>query len=218
MSARLVVMVSGSGTNLQALLDACAAGELAAHVVAVVSNRRAAFGLERARRAGVEDVYFPLKPYRETGRSRDVYDRDLGRLVAGYRPDLIVMAGWMHITGRAFLDQFDARQIINLHPALPGAFPGLNGIERSFTAFRAGDAQAVGCMVHYVIPEVDAGEVIATRVVPVLPADTNASTRPSFMRREPTTIEDCGLRRMAWAGASCMSMLSGAWTSSNCSR
>ena len=172
MSGRLVVLVSGSGTNLQALLDACAAGALAAQVVAVVSNRREAYGLARARRAGVEAVYFPLQPYRDSGRSRADYDRDLGRLIAGYRPDLVVMAGWMHISGPAFLAQFGPRQIINLHPALPGAFPGLNGLARSFHAFRAGEVGAVGCMVHYVIPEVDAGEVVATREVAVLPTDT----------------------------------------------
>ena len=88
-------MISGSGTNLQALIDAVAAGTLPAQIVAVVSNRKAAYGLERAKSAGIETVYFPLKPYKDAGKDRAEYDADLAEKVADFQPDLIVLAGWM---------------------------------------------------------------------------------------------------------------------------
>jgi formyltetrahydrofolate-dependent phosphoribosylglycinamide formyltransferase len=168
---RLVVMVSGSGSNLQAILDAIQAGELAAEVVLVVSNHKEAYALERAHRAGVPTLYFPLKPYRERGQDRAQYDADLADQISAHRPDLIVLAGWMHVLSPAFLDRFP-RQVINLHPALPGMFPGTEGIHRSFEAFQRGKISHGGCMVHYVIPEVDAGEVIQQAVVPIHPGDT----------------------------------------------
>ncbi len=169
--ARLVVLISGSGTNLQAILDACAEGRLPAEVVLVVSNRKAAYGLVRAEWAGVPTLYFPLKPYRDAGLSREQYDADLAERVAAYKPDLIVLAGWMHILSPAFLDRFPNR-VINLHPALPGMFPGTHAIERAFEAFRRGEITHSGCMVHYAIPEVDAGPVIVQAEVPIYDTDT----------------------------------------------
>ncbi len=169
--ARLVVLISGSGTNLQAILDACAEGRLPAEVVLVVSNRKAAYGLVRAERAGVPTLYFPLKPYRDAGLSREQYDADLAERVAAYKPDLIVLAGWMHILSPAFLDRFPNR-VINLHPALPGMFPGTHAIERAFEAFRRGEITHSGCMVHYAVPEVDAGPVIVQAEVPIYDTDT----------------------------------------------
>ncbi|MBZ0297279.1 MAG: phosphoribosylglycinamide formyltransferase [Anaerolineae bacterium] len=168
---RLIVMISGNGTNLQALLDAQAAGKLKAEVVLVVSNRQKAFGLERARQAGVETLYFPLKPYTSAGQTREMYDSDLAMRLLDYQPDLIVLAGWMHILSPAFLDCFP-NKVINLHPALYGTFPGANAIERAYEAYQQGEIQHSGCMVHYVIPEVDAGEVIDQEVVPIQPEDT----------------------------------------------
>lgn len=171
MAARLAVFISGSGTNLQAILDASTAGSLNAEVVLVVSNRKAAYGLVWAEQANVPTLYFPLKPYTDSGRTREAYDRDLAERVLPYQPDLIVLAGWMHVLSRAFLDCFPNR-VINLHPALPGLFPGTEAIRRSFEAFRRGEVEHGGCMVHYVIPEVDAGAVIAQSIVPILPDDT----------------------------------------------
>lgn len=173
MRARLAVFISGSGTNLQAILDAIAAGQLEAEVVLVVSNRKAAFGLVRAERAGVPTLYFPLKPYSEAGLSRETYDAELGDRVSAYHPDLIVLAGWMHIFSPAFLDQFP-RRVINLHPALPGTFAGTGAIRRAYEAYQRGEITASGCMVHSVVPEVDAGPVIAQAAVPFEPGDTLA--------------------------------------------
>lgn len=170
--ARLVVLISGTGTNLQAILDACAGGDLPARVVAVVSNRRDAYGLERARRHGVPALYHPFAPYRAAGRDRREYDADLADLVARYAPDWVVLAGWMHVLSMAFLSRFPNR-VINLHPALPGAFPGVNAIARAFEAYRRGAIAETGVMVHLVPDEgVDCGPVIAQTTVPILPGDT----------------------------------------------
>ncbi len=171
MSCRVVVFISGSGTNLQAILDAVAQDRLAARVVMVVSNRAKAFGLTRAERAGVPTVYFPMKPYRQGGHNRQVYDADLADIVQAIRPDLVVLAGWMHILSPAFLDRFPDR-VINLHPALPGMFPGTEAIRRAYEAAQRGEITHSGCMVHYTVPEVDAGPVITQAEVPILPNDT----------------------------------------------
>jgi formyltetrahydrofolate-dependent phosphoribosylglycinamide formyltransferase len=171
MTKQLIVCISGSGTNLQAILDAVADAQLPAEVALVVSNRKAALGLARAERAGVPTLYFPLKPYTSAGRSRAEYDEDLAQRLSAYHPNLIVLAGWMHIFSPAFLRHFPGR-IVNLHPALPGASPGLHAIERAYEANRRGEIAHSGCMIHYVIPEVDAGEVVAQTIVPFAPDDT----------------------------------------------
>lgn len=168
---RLVIMISGSGTNLQAIMDAITAGRLDAEIVLVVSNRKAAYGLVRAQQAGIPQLYFPLKPYLDSGKSREAYDHDLATAIAHHRPDLIVLAGWMHILNPAFLDQFPQR-VINLHPALPGQFAGANAVERTFEAYRRGETSKGGCMVHYAIPEVDAGAVLVKGEVPIYADDT----------------------------------------------
>lgn len=171
MMARLIVFVSGSGTNLQALIDAAQAGKLPVAIALVVSNRKGAYALTRAAQAGIATLYFPLKPYLDEGRSRQAYDRALAEALMPYHPTLIVLAGWMHILSAAFLDMYPGR-VINLHPALPGMFPGTEAIRRAFEAFQRGEIRESGCMVHEVIPEVDAGALIAQRIVPFAPDDT----------------------------------------------
>lgn len=170
---RLLVLISGGGTNLQAIIDAIDAGHLTAEIVAVISNRKAAYGLQRAENAGIETLYVPLKPYRDAGKSRTDYDTDLAKTAKAYAPDLIVLAGWMHILSPAFLDQFP-QAVINLHPALPGEFAGTNAIDRAYDSAQQGEIRRSGVMVHYAIPEVDAGSVIIQAEVPILPDDTRA--------------------------------------------
>lgn len=167
---RIVALVSGSGTNLQAILDAIETGDLNAEVVLVVSNRQAAYALERAQNARVPTLYFPLKPYRDRGLDRTAYDADLAAQIREYAPDLVVLAGWMHILSPAFLDQFPNR-VINLHPALPGMFDGVNAIQRAYEAFQRGEILHSGCMVHHAIPQIDAGNVIAQTIVPIEPGE-----------------------------------------------
>ncbi|RKP10187.1 phosphoribosylglycinamide formyltransferase [Thamnocephalis sphaerospora] len=189
--ARICVLVSGNGSNLQAILDATAPGKpLAelARVTLVVSNRASAYGLERARNAGVPTRVHQLKPYRDRGvaEPRQQFDRDLADLVLANSggpsqddatattpgaPDLVVLAGWMHILSPAFLDQFPNR-VINLHPALPGEFDGVNSIGRAFDAYKAGQLTRTGVMVHCVVPEVDRGAPILLEAVPIHAEDT----------------------------------------------
>src|SRR5205085_6378965 len=119
MMNRLVVLVSGNGTNLQAILDACASGVLPAEVVGVVSNVTDAFALERARIAGVPS----LVCVKRKAQDRRAYDAELADVVAALAPDWVVLAGWMRILSSDFLARFPNR-VLNLHPALPGAFPG----------------------------------------------------------------------------------------------
>lgn len=168
MSAKLVVLISGNGSNLQAILDACAGSMLPAAVVAVISNKPNAYGLTRAQNADVPAIVFPLAE----GESRPDYDSRLAALVARYEPDYIVLAGWMRLLTANFLSAFPSR-VINLHPALPGTFPGTHAIERAYEAFQRGEITQTGIMVHLVPDEgVDNGPVVATQAVPIEPSDT----------------------------------------------
>lgn len=180
---RLVILISGSGSNLQAILDAVADGRLTAVPTLVVANRQNAYGLVRAENAGVPTAYFPFKPYREAGKSREDYDADLAELIRPYQPDLIILAGWMHILSAAFLNHFPNR-VINLHPALPGQFAGTHAIQRAHEAYQRGEITHTGCMVHLTIPEVDAGPVIAQAQVPILPGDSLADLEERMHRAE----------------------------------
>jgi len=166
--ARLVVLISGSGTNLQAILDACRRGELSAEVAAVISDQPQAYGLVWAKEAGVPAI---VKPKRKE-QTRAQYDDELAQLCRSYQPDLIILAGWMRLLTRAFLDHFPM-QVINLHPALPGAFPGTHAIQRAYEAYRRGEITHTGVMVHLVPDEgVDNGPLLAQEVVPIEPDDT----------------------------------------------
>jgi formyltetrahydrofolate-dependent phosphoribosylglycinamide formyltransferase len=169
---RLVVLASGNGSNLQAIIEACESGKLPAEVVAMISDRKAAFALERAHHHQIPTEYHPWKPYRETGRTRQEYDADLAKLVATYQPDYVVLAGWMRLLTMSFLEHY-SMQVINLHPALPGTFPGTHAIERAFEAFQAGKIEHTGVMVHFVPDEgVDDGPVITQEIVPIQTTDT----------------------------------------------
>ncbi len=180
---RLVILISGSGSNLQAILDAVADGRILAVPTLVVSNCKDAYGLVRAKNAGVPTAYFPFKPYREAGKSREAYDADLAELIRPYQPDLIILAGWMHILTAAFLDHFP-KKVINLHPALPGQFAGTHAIQRAYEAYQRGEIEHTGCMVHFTIPEVDAGPVIAQTEVPILPTDSLADLEARMHQTE----------------------------------
>lgn len=171
--SNLVVLISGDGSNLQAILDACASGALPARVVAVISNKAEAYGLERARHAAVPAIHKPKLP----SQTRPQYDSDLADLVAAYQPDWVVLAGWMRLLTSAFLNRFPNR-VVNLHPALPGAFPGTHAIERALEAYQRGEIQHTGVMVHLVPDEgVDSGPVLAQEVVPIQSEDSLESLK-----------------------------------------
>ena len=192
MTGRLVVLASGAGTNLEAILEAIAERKLDAEVAAVVINRRDALAGEKARRAGIGVSFWPLAPYltradSETeGRRR--YDADLAAEVAQASPDLVVLAGWMHLLSSTFLDRFPNR-VVNLHPALPGQFPGPSAIANAWTAYQAGQIDRTGAMVHYVPDEgVDNGPVITSVEVPIHPGDTIESLRARIQAAEHELI------------------------------
>lgn len=165
MSLRFVVLASGGGTNLQAVLDSCAAGVLNAAVVAVVSNRPESGALVRARSAGVT-----VRCVERIGtETRPDYGTRLAGAVTAHAPDVVILAGWMLVLPSTFLDTVGCR-VINLHPALPGELPGLQAIERAHAEAVLGLRTRSGVMVHEVPDEgVDDGPVLRTVEVPVDP-------------------------------------------------
>jgi len=167
-NARLVVLISGNGSNLQAMIDAIQSGIIKAEISVVISNKYDAYGLERARKAGIPVVVLP----KMKGQTREEYDAQLAQVVQHYAPDWVILAGWMRILSMNFLRHFPNR-VVNLHPALPGTFPGAHAIERAYEAFQRGEIQETGVMVHLVPDEgVDAGPVLAQTQVKILPGDT----------------------------------------------
>jgi len=183
-----VVLASGNGSNLQAVIDACADGCLSDHaeVVAVVSDRSDAYALARAANAGVPSVHIG----RHDDEARSDYDARLADVVAGFDPDLIVLAGWMRILTTSFLGWFP-EQVINLHPARPGELPGTRAIERAWQEALAGERDVTGVMVHLVPDEgVDAGPVLATEDVPILPDDTLESLEARIHAVEHRVLVD----------------------------
>jgi phosphoribosylglycinamide formyltransferase-1 len=166
---RIAVMVSGNGSNLQALLDAVRSGMVPANVVLVVSSDPEARALLRARDAGVPAIAFPYARDPALGRdeSRNAYDARLAEAVLGCEPDFVFLLGWMRILGNAFISKFPGR-IVNLHPALPGTFPGTRAIERAWDASRRGELAETGVMTHFVPDEgVDSGPVILSERVAI---------------------------------------------------
>jgi formyltetrahydrofolate-dependent phosphoribosylglycinamide formyltransferase len=171
MMTRIAILVSGFGSNLQAILDAVEASKLpGVEAALVVSNRREAYGMQRAIQRGVPVVYFPLAPYTRAGRPRQDYDADLAALVGAFGVTWVVLAGWMHVLSDAFLRHF---RVVNLHPALPGAFPGTHAIQRAYKAYQRGEIAHTGVMVH-LVPDagVDAGPVVLQEAVPIHPQDS----------------------------------------------
>ncbi|GGO35985.1 phosphoribosylglycinamide formyltransferase [Streptomyces lasiicapitis] len=166
---RLVVLVSGSGTNLQALLDAIAehgADAYGAEIVAVGADRTGIAGLERAERAGLPTFVCRVKDY----ASRDEWDRALAEATAAHAPDLVVSAGFMKIVGKEFLARFGGRTV-NTHPALLPSFPGAHGVRDAL----AYGAKVTGCTVHFVDDGVDSGPIIAQGVVDVRDEDDESA-------------------------------------------
>ncbi|MFJ9725262.1 phosphoribosylglycinamide formyltransferase [Streptomyces sp. NPDC101209] len=166
---RLVVLVSGSGTNLQALLDEIAAGGTEAYgaeVVAVGADRDGIEGLARAERAGLPTFVRRVKDY----DTRDEWDAALAEAVAAYEPDLVVSAGFMKIVGKEFLARFGGR-FVNTHPALLPSFPGAHGVRDAL----AYGAKVTGCTVHFVDDGVDTGPIIAQGVVEVRDEDDESA-------------------------------------------
>ena len=186
MTARLVVLVSGNGTNLQAIIDACESNQIDAQVVGVLSNKHEAFALNRAECHNVETAVVAAKLH----ETRQQYDARLAQIVGAWQPHIIVLAGFMRVLSNSFLSQFP-NQVINIHPALPGQLPGIHAIERAFTEFTHGTRNITGVMIHFVPDEgVDNGPVIAQQIVPIHTADTLVTLEARMHATEHALVID----------------------------
>jgi phosphoribosylglycinamide formyltransferase-1 len=194
------VLASGGGTNLQAMIDACASGLLDGEIVQVVANRPCG-ALRRAEQAGISALYLPLHDRRNPSE-RDAHDVLLADLLAVVRPDLVVLAGWMLLLGPEMLRRYEGRTI-NVHPALlpddggdrvessAGILPALRGAHTVRDALRLG-LPVTGATVHVVIEELDAGPVILQEEVPILPGDDE-----TILHERIKTVEHALLPRAA---------------------
>lgn len=173
--ARVGVLVSGSGSNLQALLEASAGEGYPAEVALVVSNVPTAYALERARQAGVASRVVEHKAY----ATREEFERALAGVLEEAGVEWVCLAGFMRVLGPAFLERFPGR-VLNIHPALLPAFPGLHAQRQALEK----GVKVAGCTVHYVDAGVDTGPIIAQAAVPVLPGDDEAALRARILAEE----------------------------------
>jgi phosphoribosylglycinamide formyltransferase-1 len=177
----LGVLVSGSGSNLQAILDAIDARRLDATVSLVLSNKPEVFALERAARAGAPSRVLPHEGF----ASREAYDRALVAALRDASVDTVVLAGFVRIVTPVLLDAFPGR-VVNIHPALSPAFAGLHAQEQAL----AYGAKVAGCTVHFVDAGTDTGPIIAQRAVPVLEEDTVESLRARILQEEHRVLPE----------------------------
>ena len=161
--SKIVILISGSGSNLQSFIDACSAGIVDGKIMAVISNRPGVKGLDRASAADIPNIVIDHRAF----QSREEFDQHLAEVITSFTPDLVVLAGFMRILTDGFVNQFIGK-LINIHPSLLPSYPGLNTHQR---AIEAGDSTA-GATVHFVTSELDGGPAILQAAVPILPKDT----------------------------------------------
>ena len=174
-SRRVGVLISGRGSNLQSIIDAIGGGHLQATLAIVISNRGDAYGLTRARQAGIEALHLDPRAYAD----RDAYDRALAATLQDRGVDLVCLAGFMRLVGRPLLDAFPER-ILNIHPSLLPAFPGLDAQKQALEH----GVRVSGATVHLVTAELDGGPIILQSAVPVLEDDTVESLSSRILVEE----------------------------------
>ena len=172
---RIVILISGRGSNMEAIVQACAAEGWPARVAAVISNRPDAAGLAFARERGIAAVAVDHKRFDD----REAFDAELAAVIEGHEPDVLVLAGFMRILTDGFVQRFAGR-MVNVHPSLLPAFPGLHTHRRAIES----GCKLAGATVHFVTPALDHGPIIAQAAVPVLPGDTEASLSARVLARE----------------------------------
>lgn len=172
---RIGVLVSGRGTNLQALLDAESRGELGGQIVVVISNKSKALALERARKLGITTIVITKIEFPE----RNEFDEQMAEVLRCYRVDLVVLAGYMRMFTEQFINEFQSR-IINVHPSL---LPAFKGIKAQWQAVEFG-VKVSGCSTHFVTPEMDSGPIILQKAVPVFPEDTGKALAERILPEE----------------------------------
>jgi len=171
---RLGILISGRGSNFEAIADNVAAGKIAAEIAVVISNRPGAHGLETARARGLNAVCLPSK-----GLDREVYDRMLLDELAKCEVDLVCLAGFMRLLSATFIRQYPCR-ILNIHPSLLPAFPGLDAQHQALDH----GVRISGCTVHFVDEELDAGPIVLQTAVPVLDDDTVDALSARILKEE----------------------------------
>ena len=159
---RIVILISGRGSNMEAIVRSCAEQGWLAQVVAVIANQASAGGLRFADQHGIATAVVDHKAHAD----RDAFDTELARTIDSFEPDLLLLAGFMRILGARFVQRYEGR-MLNIHPSLLPAFPGLHTHQRALDA----GCKAVGATVHFVTPELDHGPIVMQSVVPVRPGD-----------------------------------------------
>jgi phosphoribosylglycinamide formyltransferase-1 len=172
---RIVILISGRGSNMQALIRACEAGALPVEIAAVLSNQPGAAGLATAQAHGIATAVVAHRDY----ASREAFDAALAQKIDGFTPDLVVLAGFLRILTADFVRRYAGR-IMNIHPSLLPAFPGLDTHERALAA----GCKLHGATVHLVTPELDHGPIIIQAAVPVLPDDDAAALAARVLAQE----------------------------------
>ena len=176
---RVAVVASGRGSNLQAVIDAIKAGTVQATIVAVISNKKDAPALERARRQGLPALFIDPKPYAGRPDSREAYDRELLNVLQQHNVELVLLAGYMKIVTSILLKAF-ANRMMNIHPSLLPSFPGLDVQKKAIEW----GCKLAGCTVHFVTEGVDEGPIILQAAVPILDDDTPDTLAARILERE----------------------------------
>ena len=164
---RVAVLASGRGSNLQAIIDAIETGRVQAQIVAVISNKKDAIALERARKHGLSDIFVDPKPYAGRPDSREAYDRSLLEILQQHEVELVLLAGYMKIVTTVLVNAY-ANRMMNIHPSLLPSFPGLDVQKKAIDW----GCKLAGCTVHFVTEGVDEGPIIIQAAVPILDDDT----------------------------------------------
>jgi phosphoribosylglycinamide formyltransferase-1 len=176
---RVAVMASGRGSNLQAVIDAIEARSVQANIVAVISNKKEAPALERARRHGLSDFFVDPKPYAGRPDSREAYDRELLDVLRRHDVELVLLAGYMKIVTTVLVEAF-ANRMINIHPSLLPSFPGLDVQKKAIEW----GCKLAGCTVHFVTEGIDEGPIILQAAVPILDDDTPDTLAARILEQE----------------------------------
>ena len=176
---RVAVLASGRGSNLQAIIDAIEAGQVQAQIVAVISNKKDAVALDRARKHGLPELFVDPKPFAGQPDSREAYDRVLLEVLQQQHVELILLAGYMKIVTAVLVNAF-ANRMMNIHPSLLPSFPGLE-VQRKAIDW---GCKLAGCTVHFVTEGVDEGPIIVQAAVPVLDSDTPEALAARILEQE----------------------------------
>ena len=171
----IVILISGRGSNMEAIVNACQREGWPARIAAVISNKTSASGLQFAAAQGIATAVVDHKAF----DSREAFDAELARVVDGYQPDVVVLAGFMRILTEGFVRHYEGR-LLNIHPSLLPAFPGLHTHQRAIEA----GCKLAGATVHFVTPELDHGPIVLQAAVPVLPDDTEDSLSKRVLTHE----------------------------------